>query len=198
MIVLLSPNEVHYALTLAKRFSKKELWSKKNNKFYKWGAGLLNAGQIPYKAELIGMLGEVAFSKISDLPVDSEFRMRGNNNDFKAKIDVSQREVDIEVKTRLRDFGDVYIKRYDENDKIVSLKSDIYVFCHLQTSWNAIERNIINQERMDPVNVKFDGVISKRRLKTKSIQPAYRGSHKNIVCPADDLADINELINIIL
>jgi len=184
-------------LTLAKRFSKKELWSKKNNKFYRWGAGILNTGQIPYKAELVGILGEMAFSKMSGLPIDSEYKKRGNSHDFKTKIKPTLRNVNIEVKTRLKDFGDVYVKRYDENGNIISLKSDIYVFCHLQTSWNEIEEKITNEETMKPILISIDGVISKKRLKTKPIQDAFNGSHKNIVFPIEGLANINELIKLI-
>jgi len=197
LIVKIPINDVYYSLTLAKKFSKKELWSKKNDKFYRWGAGLLNTGRIPYKAELVGILGEMAFSKISGLPMDSKYKKRGNTHDFRTKIKPTLRNVNIEVKTRLKDFGDVYVKRYDENGNIISLKSDIYVFCHLKTPWNKIENHIINQEKMKPIIVSVDGVISKKRLKTKPIQDAFNGNHKNIVFPIEGLANIQELINLI-
>jgi hypothetical protein len=197
MIVDLGPKDISLAITLAKRFSKKESWSQKNNEFYRWGSGILNSGRIPYKAELIGILGEIAFSKISKLPVDCEYKKSGNSHDFKTDILKSHREVNIEVKTRLSDYGDVYIKRYDENSKIVPLKSDIYVFCHLITKWNIIENHILKQDEIELIKVYIDGVISKKRLKTKSIQPAFNGTHKNIVCSTEDLANIDKLIEVI-
>ena len=195
--VELDRNDIDFAIVLAKRFSKKEAWSKKNNEFYRWGSGILNSGKIPYKAELVGILGEIAFSKISKIPVDDEYKSCGNNSDFKASIDLTQRDVDIEVKTRLKDYGDVYLKRYDENSKIVPLKSDIYVFCHLKTKWNIIEDFIGKESKDDIILVCVDGVISKKKLSKKPIQPAFNGTHKNIVCSTSELADINKLIEVI-
>ena len=198
MIINLTKSEVYESLRIAKKFSKKESWSKKNDKFSRWGAGLLNMGKISYKAELIGTLGEMSFSKVSKLPIDSEYKERGNNFDFKAKLLPVKRKVYIEVKTRMRDMGDVYVKRYDENDKMILLKSDIYVFCHLITSWNRIEKDITNDENMGSVKVKIDGVISKKKLEAKDIYPAFNGVHKNIVCPTTELANIDELLKLIV
>lgn len=197
MIVNLDSNDMSLALTLAKRFSKKDQWSTRNDKFYRWGAGMINTDTMPYKAELVGILGEIAFSKISGLPVDTEYKKNGNSYDFYAQINTSKRNVNIEVKTRLKDYGDVYIKRYDENNRIINLKSDIYVFCHIKTSWKKIENSVLNQEEISNVKISVDGVISKKRLEKQEIKPAFKGSHKNLVCSVDDLAEINKLINLI-
>jgi hypothetical protein len=197
MIVNLDSNDMSMALTLAKRFSKKDQWSKKNNEFYRWGAGMINTDKMPYKAELVGIVGEIAFSKVSGLSVDTEYKKSGNSYDFYAQINTSKRDVNIEVKTRLRDYGDVYVKRYDENNRSVNLKSDIYVFCHLKTSWNKIEKSILNQEEIDNIKVGIDGVISKKKLEQQEIKPAFNGTHKNLVCSVDDLAEIDRLINLI-
>tara|TARA_Y100000034_G_C6872847_1_gene398758 strand:- start:858 stop:1454 length:597 start_codon:yes stop_codon:yes gene_type:complete len=196
MIVNLDKKDIKQAITLAKRFSKKDQWSKKNNEFYRWGSGILNSGKIPYKAELIGIIGEIAFSKVSNIPVDCEYKKNGNSHDFKADILNSRREVDIEIKTRLKDYGDVYLKRYDESSKLIKLKSDIYVFCHLKTAWNKIESHLLGNDSIEEIKVCIDGVISKKKLKTKSIQPAFNGTHKNIVCSTNELADINKLIEV--
>jgi len=197
MIVELNSDDISNALTLAKRFSKKELWSKRDNKFYKWGAGMINTETMPYKAEFVGILGEIAFSKISGLPVDSEYRRKGNSYDFNTQINTSKRDVNIEVKTRLRDYGDVYVKRYDDNNRLVTLKSDIYVFCHIKTTWNKIEKAILKHEEIDNIKINIDGVISKKRLEKQEIKPAFNGSHKNLVCSVNDLAEIDKLINLI-
>ena len=197
MIVKLNSEDVELAITLAKRFSKRDAWSKKNNEFYRWGAGIVNTDSMPYKAELIGMLGEVAFSKVSGLSVDSEYKKNGNNYDFLACISSSNRKVNIEVKTRMKDYGDVYIKRFDENNRKVKLKSDIYVFCHIKELWKEIQKNILDKKELKSILIKIDEVISKKRLKQKKIKPAFNGTHKNLVCSVSELAQIDKLIEII-
>lgn len=59
--------------------SAKEMWSHKKKGL--WGRGYINTPDNPYRVERTGRLGEMAFSKITDSPIDLTYIEGGDKHD---------------------------------------------------------------------------------------------------------------------
>ena len=81
-LFILNKDDICLCEQLAIAFKKKKLWSGQ------WGNGLLNDNNLycDYATEFIGILGELAFSRITGQLIDKEVREHGNQTDFKFKI----------------------------------------------------------------------------------------------------------------
>ena len=104
--------------------ASKNMWC--NSKPGKYGAGLANTNQDPYKVSRVGKLGEMAFAKLFRLGIDLSYKKGGDETD--CIIDGKK----IDIKTALRNYNTGLIYKTNEWGKEVPLKSDIYVFAHLK------------------------------------------------------------------
>ena len=102
----------------------KNYWasSKKGN----YGRGLINTEGDPTKVERTGLLGEMAFSIVSGLPVDFSYKKGGDKTDFI----LNGKTVD--VKTAASNYKANCIKAYTPNGAYVFRELDIYVAAYIE------------------------------------------------------------------
>lgn len=102
----------------------KNYWasSKKGN----YGRGLINSEGDPTKVERTGLLGEMAFSIFSGLPVDFSYKKGGDKTDFILN------GMTIDVKTAASNYGANCIKAYTASGKYVFRELDVYVAAYVQ------------------------------------------------------------------
>ncbi len=134
-------------------------------KFHEWTEteytkGMLNTKEDPSATERVGSFGEQAFSLITGLPLDKEYKKHGNKKDF--VLQTKPNPILIEVKTQQREHvdgrfeGEYWVKATDRYDKkIVPLKADIYVFC-LLAQWDKEKKN-----NAEWVHIEFVGWVTK-------------------------------------
>jgi len=159
-------------------YAAQNMWA--NKKRGNYGRGLVNTDTDPYKVERTGRLGEIAFAKIMNTPLDVSYIEGGDHYDFvinKLKYD---------VKTRCQKYsqqvGIVYA--YSESGIEISLSSDIYVFAFLE-----------NEHLMEKtVTVYLVGYCDQTTLKEFGLRKARRGRHFNYEAPFKNLQPMSNLI----
>ncbi len=58
----------------------KNMWA--NKKKGEWGRGMMNTDADPYKTERTGIIGEMGYAKLENIPVDMMYREGGDDYDF--------------------------------------------------------------------------------------------------------------------
>lgn len=159
----------------------KKMWSNTKSGFY--GSGMLNTKSDPYRVERIGKLGEAAFGKLFNLPVNIETIENGDNG-----IDFVIGKEKIDVKCSARDYGVGLVKATSESGKVLlHLNSDCYVFGYIESD------DIVNKK----AKVKLIGYKTKQSiLKTKTC-PArmHEAKHMNYEIPYESMSSIYFLLN---
>lgn len=156
--------------------SSTNMWA--NKKKGKWGGGYKNTKEDPRRVERTGRLGEMAFSKISNTPVDFSY-IRGGD-----KHDTIFRKKSINVKTAMALYGVVMVKCEGKYGNPVTLSSDFYVFCCLN-----------HENRKDKTAIiDFLGYLPLKELITKSKVPKIEWV--NYECPYNELHTIEELLKL--
>lgn len=98
------------------------MWANKKTGFY--GRGMINSKDDPHKAERIGKLGEMAFSKVFGFPVDFTYREGGDKYDFVC----NKFKVDVKTSSKRPWYEAGLITATNKNGNPMELKSDIYIF----------------------------------------------------------------------
>jgi len=122
-----------------------------------YGRGLLNEKESNV-AETTGKLGEVAFGKIFNLPIDFSYSTNGDFGDF----ELINKKIDI--KTARMNYGRTLILARNEFGYDISMKSDIYVGAYLYGEYSSVV---------------IVGWHARKYLYNKPIVPAVRGKHYN-------------------
>ena len=154
-----------------------KLWcsSKKSS----WGRGLINTEDDKKKAERTGLLGEMAFSKISGFPINIEYCEGGKDTDF--------HKIDIKTATKKPDYNAGLIRCASESKKKIQLKSDLYVFGYVE--------NDLVQEKI--AVVVLVGGEYRENIEKTPIKRAKLGHHYNYEVKYVDLIPIRQILMIL-
>lgn len=151
-----------------------------NSKKGRWGRGLINNSEDPYKVERVGLLGEMAFSKQFNIPVNFEYKQFGNETDFEIK----GKTLDVKTAARKYSYEAGLIRAQTEKGNNVALHADIYYFAYIE-----------NDDREKKVaTVELVGAISKEKVLELPLSDAKIGKHKNYEVPYSDLLPLEEII----
>ena len=148
----------------------KNYWA--SSKSGNYGRGLINSKDDPMKVERTGLLGEMAFSIFSGLPVDFSYKKGGDKTDFI----LNGKTVD--VKTAASNYGANCIKAYTASGKYVFRELDIYVAAYVveDTGESAIV-NLVGYELgsvikgFDPKGARARGLHKNFELDHKKLKP---------------------------
>jgi hypothetical protein len=221
MEVSLHSKDINFIIDLLnKGYSKYGIWDDKNNKSYK--NGLLNNENFTYKAEFIGLSGELAFSKLTNKIIDSNITDSGNLFDFEQELKnvtfskykkyVEDNRLLIDIKTisqnkasvfvnYLKDSFNYYIKAtkdYNPN-QLIELKSNVYVFAKIiYPDFKKIRSND-DLRNINKVIVKFDGFINKNKINKNNIGYSLNrnAKFKNYYINKSELFDMDLLLRFI-
>lgn len=108
--------------------SAQNMWCSKKNSEY--GKGLLNTEEDKFKTERVGRLGDLAFAKIFNLPIDLNYIHNGDECDFYFgfKLDKLISKVDVKTSYKKPNYEKGLIYAINQWGKQIPLKSDIYIF----------------------------------------------------------------------
>ena len=163
-------------------------WS--NKKKGVWGKGIINTDEDPHKAERVGILGEVALSKLISVPADLEYREKGDKQDFVYK----NKKIDVKTNFYLNSKQVGYIKcalfnknTYTATKVLFShFDKDIFVFSFLD------KEDRKNKEAV----ICFIGFIFRSDLCMKYIEPGhYKSNHLNFEIPYCETREMSEFLD---
>jgi hypothetical protein len=138
-------------------------WSNEKTGFY--GGGMLNSAEDKHKTERIGLLGEYAFSKLFDIPVDFSYRKFGDDCDFL----MGKYKIDVKTESKLHWYNSGLIYGMNEYGKKIYLKSDIYVFSYIEFDNRTNKNAIIN----------IIGFELKRNIEKTDLVPGRKNGSKH-------------------
>ena len=153
-----------------------------NSKPGVYGAGLGATADDKYKPVRSGLLGQMAFGKLTGLPVDTTYRKGGDQQDNligKIKID---------IKCPMRNYGAALIYHTSEKGIKISLDKDIYVCSYIEQE-NRIEKT---------ATVIMTGFALKQDVEKCEVKLGRKGSHMNYELPFDTLRPITKLVEAII
>jgi hypothetical protein len=151
-----------------------------NSKPGEYGAGLGRTEDDPYKPARTGLLGQMAFGKLTAEPVDTIYRSGGDRQDNligKYKYD---------MKCAMRNYGEILIYHTNEWGKKIPINKDIYVGSYVESE---------NREAKKATIIVV-GYIQKNNVEECSVQPGRKGKHKNYVVPFKTLKPITALLDL--
>ena len=155
-----------------------DMWC--NTKIGEFGEGLINNKEDPRKVERTGRLGEMAFSKVFNLPIDLNYINEGDQFDF--ILDLPEKSYTIDVKTAARNYNEGLIRALDDKGHYIELKCSHYVFGYI-----ASEDRINRKAKVGLV-----GWESQENIIQRPLVNAKRGKHKNFSLPYIDLLPIEK------
>lgn len=140
-----------------------------------WGSGLID------DSVDVGLLGEIAFAKVTGLPISIEPKVvgTGGGSDFQF------RDKTVEVKTRgyASRHSHLLVRSITESGNPVPLKSDIYVAA-----------SVFSMEHPGGQTVDLVGYMPLEGLSEREDVPARVGQHRNKEVPYRELEAILELL----
>lgn len=147
----------------------------------KWGGGLINSEDDKTKAERTGLLGEIAFAKLANLQINVDYCEGGNDEDC---LTINGLKIDVKTAAKKPKYKAGLIRAANPNQKLVSLKSDLYVFAYIveELSQEKICRVVI-------VGGEYRENIVKRELKKAKV-----GNHFNYEIKYKELIPIKDLL----
>lgn len=163
------------------------MWANKK-KGSKYNKGLINTEEDPHFAERVGKLGEVAFSKISGLPVDIAYKEKGDDYDFVCPIGT----IDVKTSCKLPAYKQMLITGESAGGAKFDIKSDIFVAGFLSH-----EDKILNENPWGKATVIIVGWCTKEEAMKGGLQKGKAGRHKNYEVHYRDLRPIAELLEMI-
>lgn len=154
-----------------------------NSKRGAYGAGLGKTDDDKYKPARIGLLGQMAFGKLFNRPVDLIYRQGGDKYDDK----IGDHTYDIKCAMRNRGEGLIqHTNEYGKKNK-QALSKDIYVFGHME----AEDRD------QQKAKVIFVGFAFKKYIEECESKVGYKGNgHLNYVVPFSELKSIVKLLEL--
>lgn len=159
-------------------YSQKRWSNKKTGTF---GGGILNTDDDPYRTERTGLLGEVAFAKLTGLPVDLGYHELGDECDFR----FDNATLDVKTAAKLPKYRAGLIRVEGINGVEIELKSDLYVFgfvCCDNRKKKLGSVTFVGYQRRDWI------------LEYGSVKPGKAGGWKNLEVPYEKMLPINDLI----
>lgn len=157
-----------------KNFSS-NMWA--NKKRGKWGSGLINTPQDEYRAERMGILGEMAFAKIFGYSVNLNYCEGGEIYDF----EIMDKKID--VKTSYKYQGAAFIKAVNVNGSVIKLVSDYYVFAFIMS------------ERLNYAKIALVGFEKIENIKNMDYTKGRSDDHLNYEMQYEDLISIRDLLD---
>lgn len=157
--------------------ASKHFWG--NSKPGKYGNGLCNTNDDPFKTARVGYLGQMAFSKLIGTECDLKYRKYGDKQDDL----IGKYKVDVKCATSRS--GNCLILHTNEKGKICKIDKDFYV------------SSFINYEFRDRkiAEVGITGFVLKSDIANLKTAPG-KGSHINYVVTLDDLRPIWKLVDL--
>lgn len=161
--------------------SAQNMWANKKKGAY--GKGLVNTEDDPYKTERTGKLGEMAFSKMYQLPMDLSYREGGDNQDFICD------GIKVNVKTSTKKpwycAGLVTAGHYRGTDFVpLEIKHDYYVFGYVE----------MEDKKTSTASIVLVGGCDKATLINREIKRAIKGYHMNYQIPYAELTEIDKIV----
>ena len=157
------------------------MWANKKKGSY--GKGLANTEDDPYKSERTGKLGEMAFSKLYQFPVDLTYREGGDDQDFVC----NGAKINIKTSTKKPWYasGLVTAGHYRGTEYVpLEIKHDYFIFGYIE----------MEDKKSKKASVVFVGGCPKETLVNREIKRAIKGSHMNYQIPYSELTDIDKII----
>jgi hypothetical protein len=153
------------------------MWA--NSKKGVYGKGLINNNNDPYKAERVGKLGEVALAKVLGGDVDFSYKEKG---DF---CDITVKGKKVDIKTALRNYGELLVYARHENGRDIELKSDLYIAAVLLEEDRIKKRAIVD----------LIGWCTRKEILANGMHPGKNGAkHLNYVAKYSSLKHLDVLI----
>lgn len=150
-------------------------WS--SSKRGRFGRGLINRKDDPFRAERLGLLGEAALAKLIDRKVDYEYKEGGVPFDFRLN------NLKLDIKTAHRNYGSGLIRAKTPTGVPLTLKSDIYVFGY-----------VVSEDKLNKIAViELVGYLEKEEIEKCNVVPAKIGKHYNYEIPYQILKPIEEI-----
>lgn len=174
--VKLTSEEYAYCDTASQNF-----WA--NTKKGAYGKGILNTQEDKAKTERTGLLGEMAFAKITGLAVNFDYKEGGEEHDFVCGAGT----IDIKTAAKLTRYKSMLIYAKSGRGKEIPITSDYYVAA------------FISHEDRDKqqATVIIVGYSTLDTILNKELVQSKMGFHFNKEIPYKELDDIEALINVI-
>jgi hypothetical protein len=147
-----------------------------------YGKGLLNSENDPCKTERMGLLGQMAFGKLTDEPVDLVYRHGGDKQD-----NLILGKYKLDIKCAARNYGANLIQKTNEFGKEQKIDKHIYVGSFL----NSEDREEKKAE------ILLVGFCLRKDVLDAKVAPARKGRHINYEIPFEEMRPINNLITTI-
>jgi hypothetical protein len=160
--------------------SASNMWANKKKGSY--GKGLVNTEDDPYRTERTGKLGEMAFSKLFQFPVDLTYREGGDDQDFIC----NGMKLNIKTSTKKPWYmaGLVTAGHYRGSNFVpLEIKHDYYVFGYIE----------MEDKKANTASIVFVGGCDKKTLINREVKRAIKGSHMNYQIPYSELVDIDKV-----
>jgi hypothetical protein len=145
-----------------------------NSKPGVYGAGLGRTADDKFKPARTGILGQMAFAKLTNEPLDDVYRKYGDKQDNllgKYKVD---------VKCAMRDSGKSLIYHTNELGKKIPLDKDIYVCGYVESEDRANKK----------AKIVMVGFALKKDVANSKVEPGKKGGHLNYVVPFETMKPI--------
>lgn len=146
------------------------MWGSK--KKGKYGAGLLNSREDPFRTERLGLLGEMAVCKCINQPINLSYAEYGDGGS-----DIIIKDIRFDVKTASYDYGMVCIQVINEGGKHINKDVGGYIATFKELDDYDDKRAVIIL-----VGYQFKGFVD-----SLPTVPARKGSHFNKELLFDDL-----------
>ena len=152
-----------------------------NSKPGAYGAGLGRTLNDPYKPARTGMLGQMAYGKLLNEPVDILYRQGGDEYDTKLG------NLKVDIKCAMRNYGCGLVYHQNEWGKTVPLNKDLFIFSH-----------IANEDRQNQsCDVVFMGAATSTHIKKCPIRRGRKGrGHKNYEVSYQTLLPMQRFISL--
>lgn len=162
----------------------KNMWA--NKKKGEWGRGMMNTDADPYKTERTGIIGEMGYAKLENIPVDMMYREGGDDYDFvrnDKKINIKTSHKEPWYQSGLVKAG--YYRTKDGQTEFISLeiKHDYFVFGFLT----------LDDIKNRMASVIFVGGCDKETLINRELKKAIKGSHMNYQIHFNDLTEMRDI-----
>jgi hypothetical protein len=150
-----------------------------NSKTGAYGSGLGNTTTDKFKSVRTGLLGQMAFGKLFNQPVDLQYKQGGDKYDNKIG------EHTYDMKCAMRNYSTGLIYHTNEWGKKQLLNKDIYVFAYVESE----DRE--NQK----AKIVFTGFALKCDVEKCDVEKGFKGNgHLNYVVPYSKLKSITKLL----
>jgi hypothetical protein len=150
-----------------------------NTKKGTYGEGLIATSEDKYKPVRTGLLGEMAFSKTFDVPIDLAYREGGDSYDNM----IGKWKFDIKCAQRNRGVGLIY--HTSKGGTRIPADKDVYVFGYVE------------EETSDAARIVLVGYCLKMDLPKFRVRPGKaKGAHMNYEIPYWQTRDIRTLWNL--